>query len=388
MPTRRAAAATVPPARRIDLDVRTMLAFCACFAALVAVTALVRGAPRTMTALAVGGLLALSLNPVVEGVERRAKVSRAPAVGIVFAAFALVVTALAVVLVPPAVKQARQLGDDLPRVVHQLADLPVVGPRLEKAGVPDRVLKTVRTIPDRLSGDLTPVAGVAKSAASGLAAAGIVLLFAVGLLVDGPRLVDHGRRLVPDERRPNAERVARLMYAAVGRYVAGSITVALIAGLTVLVAGLVLRVPLTPLLAANVMVFDLVPQIGGAAGGIPFVVMGFTHSATTGVLCAVFFMLYLQFENNILGPLVVGQAVKLSPPATMAAALVGVAAGGVVGALCAVPFVGAMKIVYLEFRGSPQDAVESRERVPFLSRITRRFRRRPAPAEKERQPRG
>jgi predicted PurR-regulated permease PerM len=176
------------------------------------------------------------------------------------------------------------------------------------------------------------------------------------------------------------------MYAAVGRYVAGSITVALVAGVSVLVAGLVLRVPLTPLLAANVMVFDLVPQIGGAAGGIPFVAMGFTHSALTGVLCAVFFMLYLQFENNILGPLVVGQAVKLSPPATMSAALVGVAAGGVVGALCAVPFVGALKIVYLEVRGTAEDVESARERVPLLSRITKRFRRRPTPAEKERQP--
>jgi predicted PurR-regulated permease PerM len=252
--------------------------------------------------------------------------------------------------------------------------------------VPDKVLHAVRTVPQRLSGDLTPVAGVARSAVSGLAAAGIVLLFAVTLLVDGPRLVEQGARLVPERRRPGTERVARLMYAAVGRYVAGSITVAVIAGVATLIAGLVLRVPLTPLLAANVMVFDLVPQIGGAAGGIPFVAMGFTHSALTGVLCAVFFMLYLQFENNVLGPLVVGQAVKLSPPAMMSAALVGVAAGGVVGALCAVPFVGAMKIVYLEFRGTYVEVERAREKVPLLSRLTRRFRHHPAPAEQERQP--
>jgi predicted PurR-regulated permease PerM len=359
---------------------------CAFLAGLVALRYLVSGAPRTMTALAVGGLLALSLNPVVEAVERRTGAARTYAVGMVFGTFALVVTGLALVLVPPAVEQAQALGADLPRVVNQLGDLPFVGDDLREAGVPDRVLKSVRTLPDRLSGDLTPVAGVAKSAASGLTAAGIVLLFAVGLLVDGPRLFDHARRLVPEERLPVAERVSRLMYQAVGRYVAGSITVALIAGLSVLVVGLVLRVPLTPLLAANVMVFDMVPQIGGAAGGIPFVVMGFTHSATTGVLCAVFFILYLQFENNVLGPLVVGQAVKLSPPATMAAALVGVAAGGVVGALCAVPFVGAMKIVYLELRGTPTDVAEAKERVPLLSRLTRRFRRRPTPAEEQRQP--
>ena len=375
MPTRRGAADTKATTRLVDLDVRTMVAFCGCVVALLALTALVREAPRTMTALAVGMLLALSLNPLVESVQRRFGVARAYAVGIVFAAFAVVVSALAVVLVPPAVEQASALGEDLPRVVRQLGDLPFVGDRLEEAGVPERVLATVRTVPERLSGDLSPLAGVARSAATIMGAALVVLLFAVGLLVDGPRLIAHGKRLVPENRRATADRVSKLMYDAVGRYVAGSITVAVIAGLSTLVAGLVLQVPLTPLLAANVMVFDLVPQIGGAAGGVPFVAMGFTHSATTGVLCAVFFVLYLQFENNILSPLVVGQAVKLSPPATMSAALIGVAAGGVVGALCAVPFVGAMKIVYLEFRGTPMEVEESKKKAPLLTRITRRFRR-------------
>jgi predicted PurR-regulated permease PerM len=49
-------------------------------------------------------------------------------------------------------------------------------------------------------------------------------------------------------------------------------------------------------------------------------------------------------------PVLVGQAVKLSPPATMTAALIGVSAGGVVGALLAVPLVGAAKAIYLEVR--------------------------------------
>jgi predicted PurR-regulated permease PerM len=148
-----------------------------------------------------------------------------------------------------------------------------------------------------------------------------------------------------------------LAYQTFGRYVAGSLLVAAVAGLAILAAGLVLRVPLTPLLALWVALFDLVPQIGGAAGGIPFVLLGFTRSATTGVICAVFFVLYLQFENHILSPLIVGRSVKLSPPATMTAALVGVSAGGVVGALVAVPVVAAAKAAYLELR--PQNADET-----------------------------
>jgi predicted PurR-regulated permease PerM len=96
-----------------------------------------------------------------------------------------------------------------------------------------------------------------------------------------------------------------------------------------------------------------VPQIGGAVGGIPFVLLAFTQGATTGVVCAALFILYLQIENHVMQPVLVGQAVKLSPPATMTAALIGVSAAGLVGALLAVPLVGSAKAIYLEVRPPP-----------------------------------
>ncbi len=53
----------------------------------------------------------------------------------------------------------------------------------------------------------------------------------------------------------------------------------------------------------------------------------------------------------------VGRSVDLSPPATMTAALVGVSAGGVVGAMLAVPLLGAAKAVYLELRSNGDEEV-------------------------------
>jgi predicted PurR-regulated permease PerM len=358
----------------VDLDPRSIGVLIGCLVLLVAVTATLRATPRTVTALAIGGLLALALNPVVDSVQRRLGGRRPAAVAVVLGGFGLLMSLLALVLVPPAVRQAGDLGKELPRVVEQLTDLPVVGDDLERADAPTKVLDFVENVPDRLKGDLSPVSDAAGSVVTGLFSGVIVLLVAVALLIDGPRLVVAVQRLVPPARRERLDRTATLAYRAVGRYVAGSLAVACLAGLTTLAVGLVLGVPLTPLLAANVLVFDLVPQIGGAAGGIPFVIMGFTKSAGTGVICAVFFMLYLQLENNVISPLVVGQAVRLSPPAMMSAALVGVAAGGVVGALVAVPLVGAAKLVYVELRGGdPEDTVKTS--TSPLDRLTKLFRR-------------
>jgi predicted PurR-regulated permease PerM len=348
-----------PDVLEVDLDWRSVLWVLGAFVALVAFTNLVRSAPRALTVLAVGTLLALALDPVVTVLQGRLGGRRSAAVAVVVAGLVLATTLAIALLAPPAIRQGRDLGRDLDRVVAQIEDVPVVGDDLRDAGAAGAVRRWIEELPGRLQGDDTPLRDAARALADGLLAAMFTLLVTVSLLLDGERLLRGVRRLVPPGRRDRADRIGRLAYGTVGRYAAGSLLVAAVAGLAVLVAGLVLRVPLTPLLAVWVAVFDLVPQIGGAVGGIPFVLLGLTRGAGTAVACAVFFVLYLQFENHVLSPLIVGRSVKLSPPATMTAALVGVSAAGVVGALLAVPVAAAVKAVYLELRPQAAPAVET-----------------------------
>ena len=49
--------------------------------------------------------------------------------------------------------------------------------------------------------------------------------------------------------------------------------------------------------------------------------LALTESPTTAVIAGVLFLGYQQFENNVVGPAIVGSAVNLTPPATMLAAL-------------------------------------------------------------------
>ena len=77
---------------------------------------------------------------------------------------------------------------------------------------------------------------------------------------------------------------------------------------------------------------------------------GLSESALVGVACLVVFLIYQQLENHVIQPLIIGRAVHLTPPSTMVAALVGVAAGGVVGGILAIPLLGASKAIYLALR--------------------------------------
>jgi predicted PurR-regulated permease PerM len=313
----------------------------------------------------------------VSTVERKTGIRRGLAVAAVFAGLVAGVAILLMLLVPPAVRQGRNLGADLPEVIQDLGDLPLIGDRLVENDVPAKVDEAIRRLPERLAGDTTPLEQAGRSAVDGLVAAGITLLLAVSLLLDGGRLLRAARRLLPADERDRADRFGSVVKQVVGRYVGGSVTVAALAGTVNLIAGLALGVPLAVLAALNVMLWNLIPQVGGLFGGVPFVLLGLTKGPTTGLACLVIFIVYMNIENHLVQPLLVGSAVKLSPPATMCAALLGVAAGGVVGAVLVIPFVGAAKALYLEIRGTslPTDAPVGRR-----GEKNRRWRRRAEPA--------
>jgi predicted PurR-regulated permease PerM len=60
-----------------------------------------------------------------------------------------------------------------------------------------------------------------------------------------------------------------------------------------------------------------------------------------GIVLVVYFVLYQQFENNVLQNVVYSKTVSLSPLIVFIAALIGAALGGIVGVLLAIPLTSA-----------------------------------------------
>src|SRR4051794_10289443 len=156
----------------VDLDWRSVAMFLAAFVALAGLTGLARGATHTITWLIVGSLLALALDPLVARLKRRLGGHRGVAVAVVLGALLLAIALLAAVFGPPAVRQARALSRDLPSVVNDLGDLPIIGPRLRDANVADKVQQFLNDLPQRLGGDATPIEDAGRSILGG-ALAGI-----------------------------------------------------------------------------------------------------------------------------------------------------------------------------------------------------------------------
>jgi predicted PurR-regulated permease PerM len=351
---------TSTPRERIDLNPRSAVAICMAFAILAVLIWFVREIPRTLALMVIASLIAFALMPVVEALRRRTGWNRRYVAPIVLIAAGIIAVTTIVLVAVPTINQVQRFKKDVPKTVDQLGELPIIGPRLQDA---DASKKWINDLPKRLDVNSTPVANAAGTIADGIAATLIALLLAITLVLDGERLVGMGRQLVPPKRRPDADRFARLVYDVVGRYIAGTLFMAALAGVVVLVASLAMGVPLAPLLAVWVAICNPMPQIGGFLGAVPFVAFGLTQGAVTGVICLVVFLIYQQTENHLLQPLIIGRAVRLTPPSTMVAALIGVAAGGVIGGMLAIPLLGATKAIYMALR-SPELEVPTPSWVP------------------------
>ena len=334
-------------ASRFDLDWRTALWIGLAVVSVVLLFQLARTARAPLTWIVLGTLFALALEPIVLRLERMlhrrwAAVLTVALVGLTTA------SALVVLILPIAAREAGEFAQDAPRLVERIGDLPLVGDRLVDAKVPDRIEEWVKELPARLGTEDEPLQGVFRSALSGLAAALATGAMVISVLLDGRRLRAGAQRLFPRSRQAAADRALDILFQTVGRYFAGSLLVAVLAGCGILIVGLLAGVPLAPVAAVWVMTTNLIPQVGGFLGGSLFVLLGATQGPTTMLICLAWFLAYQQFENNVLQPTIVGDAVDLSPPVTMVAALIGASAFGVPGALVAIPLLGTTKAVIIE----------------------------------------
>jgi predicted PurR-regulated permease PerM len=363
-----------------QLDLTSFGAFVGGLLVALALVAVFRSSPSTITKVAVGVIIALALDPVVTRFQHRYQWTRARSVLVVALGLTVAFAAIIVVLGPPAVREAGKFTADIPSTVEDFYDFPIIGHRLEQANASQKVSDWIDKLPTRI--DDETIASTAQTVVGGLVTMLLVLITAIAVMLDGEAIVARARRLLPPSRRERADRAGRIIYRSIGRYFAGSLFIAVLNGFVILSVGLALGIPLAPLAAIWSMITNLIPQIGGFLGGSFFVLLALSQSPLAGLIALVVFLVYQQIENNILQPAIVGKAVNLSPPTTMLAALIGGAAAGVPGALAATPLVGAAKALFMTFRqGAHYDEEAPEERLNtrlkrFVARITRR--RRPA----------
>jgi len=233
--------------------------------------------------------------------------------------------------------------DRLPQLVADLEHTRLIGPFLRDRNASVWVQEKMNDVPQHLDSarpdEWLPTVGAR------LVDLFWTALFAMALLIDGPRLYEASKTKVPARQRRQYTRITAATGAALAGYAAGAALIASINASVVFTIALVLGVGMAPVLAVWAFVWNFVPQIGGFMGGVPLILFALVAGPMRGLIAGVLYVTYQFVENHLIQPAIIGAAIDVPPWGTLIAALVGGAAAGVVGAIVLTPLVGVVRVI-------------------------------------------
>jgi predicted PurR-regulated permease PerM len=305
---------------------------------------------RVLVWIGVAVFLAVALDPVVSWLERRAGwMRRSLATLLVFLAALVVLAAVIAALVLPLAGQGAKLADRFPEIVQQVrAGRGPVGGLLARTHVLDYLSRHEAQIRASAGRLVAPATTILAGAATVLAGAVTALVLSFLMVVQAPRLKAAILGLFDPPQAERVRRVGARCAQAVTGYISGNLLISVIAGTLTWLALALLRVPYSGLLALVVAILDVIPLVGATLGAVIACGAAFVHSPTAGIVMVVFFVVYQQFENHVLQPLIMSRAVRLNPLTVLIAVLIAAELAGVLGALVAMPVAAILQTIVRE----------------------------------------
>ncbi|HZI89038.1 MAG TPA: AI-2E family transporter [Candidatus Polarisedimenticolia bacterium] len=297
--------------------------------------------------LLAASVLAISLEPLVRGLERR-RLARPAAVALTFVAFLVATAAFVYALLPPILEELPRLVRQAPQLLESLGRMIPLASLEERLQADGGLAAWWEANGATLIGE--PTLRVAKGfLVSGSEAVTIVFL-ALFLLLSGPEWFRGVLEVVPARSRALAQRLADGVIKAVGGYVLGNVFISVIAGTVATVLLLVMHVPYALPLGLVVAVFDLIPMVGATLALVIVGLVALTQGVATCAVVVGALLIYQLVENYVLTQAVYHGTVKLSLVTIAVSLAIGAELGGVAGAVMAIPIAGAIKVVFEEVR--------------------------------------
>jgi predicted PurR-regulated permease PerM len=307
---------------------------------------------RPITWLLVAIFLAVALSGPVNYFSRY--IRRGFAIALVYLGLLLIPILLIALIVPPLITEANDFARDVPRYARDVTEFVEDNRTLrslnEDYDTTSRLEEEAGKIPDRLGGAAGTLRDVGFGIVNSLFALITILVLTAFLLGSGRGWVDAVIASRPEEERQRLRRSRERMAHAVAGYVAGALTIALIAGVATFIMLSILGVPFAAPLAVVAGLFSLIPLVGATIAAVLIgIVTLFENFPTVTIIWAIWAILYQQFENHLIQPQIQKRTVNVHPFITIVAVLFGATLLGVLGALVAIPVAASIQILLREY---------------------------------------
>jgi predicted PurR-regulated permease PerM len=302
-------------------------------------------------------LISLAIRPAANALERW-RIPRFVTVLLVYLIILALLGVLGGVVGSTLTQQAQQFIESSPRLVdgifNWLQSLPLIGPFLLTVQEPEIVLPSLDTLLQSLTQGVQTVGGAVLSTAAGVSKTVIdltlVLILAFIFTVDknmGRALLD---AWVPARHRARVDAIVSGATARLSRWVLAQLGVILYHAIAFSGGLSIIGVPFAILIGIVGGVLEIVPFLGGVVVLVVSVLAALAVKPILAVWVVVLYAVVTQVGANIVQPTLYGRAVDIHPAAVLVALMIGVGAGGVWGALFAVPSAVVLIVVLNEVR--------------------------------------
>jgi predicted PurR-regulated permease PerM len=333
---------------RSQVTVKTVLTICATVVGVLAALYLVIHGIVTLTLTVMALLLAVALNHAVEGLEKRG-LKRPWAITLVMTLVLGVLVGASFLLVPSGVAQVRDFIERLPELYERLQQTRLfqwldarlhIAQRLGALGNGDTGL---------FQRAVDPALRVVGGVLAGVGAAVTVLFLVIFMLVYGGPVVRGVLAESLPAHRERYERVLGKVYRSVGGYIGGLLFIAVVNAACASAFLALMGVPYFLPLGILSGLGSLIPLLGATVAGFLLALVALASGGVwDGLAVGVYAILYQQFENHVLGPVIYKRTVELNPLVTLLGIILFAELGGVLGTFLAVPVVGTCQIVTRE----------------------------------------
>jgi predicted PurR-regulated permease PerM len=314
----------------------------------------VRGA---LLLIYISALIAIGLSPLVNELERnrflRQRVPRWAAILVIYVCVIAVIVAIASMVIPAVVMQARDLAREFPRLLHQgqqwLIDHGVLTREISAAEA------VQQTAPSTAQDTLGLVANAVLGVIGGVFGLITVLVLAFYLLVDSSALILVFLRLFPREKRTQVNDACRRVTKKISAWLGGQLLLGGIIGSTAALGLYLMGVPFFWVLALIAAVGELIPIVGPILSAVPAIIVALSVKPTLALAVIVFFIAQQQLENHLLVPKIMQRQVGISPVFVIIALLIGGSLLGVIGAILAVPTAAILQVLLEETLSEPAE---------------------------------
>lgn len=286
-------------------------------------------------------------NRMLAGTKLEFKSKRRISVLVSMICFVLGLTAFFLILIPQLLDSIRVFLDSIGGYIRKIQEL-IQNLNIYDPGLADYLEKLVSTGGTTLSDWLAGAqGGMSRILNYGIGFARSVMNFFIGMIISMYLLYDEERfkkqvkmvlfGYLSEKSAADILHLLRLIKETFNKFILGKFIDSLIIGLLCYVGCLIMRTPYAPLISAVVGLTNMIPVFGPFIGAIPSIFILLIINPIKALEFAVFVLVLQQIDGNVIGPLILGDAVGLPTLWVMFAIIMGGAVFGIIGMFIGVP---------------------------------------------------